>query len=134
MPELADQLQMHLVDKSKYENENDDYRWILTAIEILSHYVFAIPGCHKHKDFMEPAVKRLLEQFKERFGKYPNIVQFDDGGEFYNTKVLPFLKSKNICYFSTQLTSKKAAIIERFNRTLKQECGSFLTIKEINNG
>ena len=91
MPELADQLQMDLVDMSKYENENDDYRWILT-IEILSRYAFAIPIRRKHKDFMEPAVKRLLEHFKKRFEKYPNVLQFDDGGEFKNIKVLPLLK------------------------------------------
>ena len=92
---------------SKYENENDDYRWILTAIEILSRYAFAIPIRRKHKDFMEPAVKRLLEHFKKRFEKYPNVVQFDDGAEFKTIKVLPLLKSKNIRYFSTRLTSKK---------------------------
>ena len=43
----------------------------------------------------------------------------DEGGEFKNTRVLPFLKSKGITFFSTPLTSKKAAIIKRTNRTLK---------------
>ena len=74
---------------------------------------------------MEPAVAKLLEQFKTRFGKYPNVVQFDDGGEFYNTKVLPLLQSKNIRYFLTRLTSKKAALDKRFNRTLKTRMWKF---------
>ena len=35
---------------------------------------------------MTEAVKDLLEQFKSRFGKYPNVAQFDDGKEFYNVQ------------------------------------------------
>ena len=46
-------------------------------------------------------------------------MQSDDGGEFANTEVEPYLKGLSITYFSTRLTSKKAALVERFNRTLK---------------
>ena len=35
---LADQMQMDLVDMGKYANKNKGYRWILTAVEILSRY------------------------------------------------------------------------------------------------
>ena len=28
---------------------------------------------------MTKAVSDLLEEFKERFGKYPNVAQFDEG-------------------------------------------------------
>ena len=40
---LADQIQMDLVDTQKYSKENGGNRWILTSIEILSRYAFAIP-------------------------------------------------------------------------------------------
>ena len=66
---------------------------------------------------MTNAVDLLLENFKRRFGKYPNVVQFDEGKEFYNS-VRNLLKSHDVNYFSTQ-SDKKAAIVERFNRTLK---------------
>ena len=33
---LGEQLQMDLVDMSKYNDKNKGYRWILTSIEILS--------------------------------------------------------------------------------------------------
>ena len=99
VPSIGDQLQMDLVDMSKYENENDNYRWILTAIDVFSRYGFSLPVGRKHKEFMEPAVSNLLEQFKTKFGVYPNVVQFDDGGEFFNTKVLPLLQSKTFVTF-----------------------------------
>ena len=97
---------------SKYERENENHRWILTAIDIFSRYLFAVPLQRKHKDFTLVAVRRVLEQYEERFGKLPDLVQFDDGGEFRNTRVLPFLKEKGITYFSTCLASKKASVVQ----------------------
>ena len=67
---------------------------------------------------MTKAVELLLEKFKDKFGKYPNVVQFDEGKEFYNVGVRNLLKSHDVSYFSTQ-SDKKAAVVERFNRTLK---------------
>ena len=110
---------------SKYERENEDYRWILTATDVFSRYFFAIPLQRKHKDFTLVAVKRVLEQYEEKFGKLPDVVQFDDGGEFRNTQVLPFLEKEGVSYFSTRLTSKKASVVERANRTLKTRMWKF---------
>ena len=67
---------------------------------------------------MTKAVGILLENFKRKFEKYPNVVQFDEGKEFYNVGVRDLLKSHNVDYFSTQ-SDKKVAVVERFNRTLK---------------
>ena len=118
MKDLADQVQLDLVDMGKYGSKNKGYRWILTAVKILSRYAFAIPVHRKDSENMTKAVDLLLETFKERFGKYPNSVQFDEGKEFYNVGVTNLLKSLDVSYFSTK-SNKKAAIVERFNRTLK---------------
>ena len=67
---------------------------------------------------MTKAVNLLLDNFKTRFGKYPNVAQFDKGKKFYNVGVRDLLTSHNVDYFSTH-SDKKAAIVERFNRTLK---------------
>ena len=80
--DLADQVQLDLVNMRKYGNKNKGYRWILTAVEILRRYAFAIPVYRKDDNNMTKAGDLLLEKFKERFGKYPNSVQFDEGKEF----------------------------------------------------
>ena len=72
---LADQMQMDLADMEKYGNKNKGYRWILTAIEILSRFAFTIPVYRKDTKNMTKAVEILLENFKKRFGKYPSVVQ-----------------------------------------------------------
>lgn len=46
------------------------------------------------------------------------LAQFDDGMEFYNVGVKKLLKEHGVEYFSTK-SDKKAAVVERFNRTLK---------------
>ena len=76
---LADQMQMDLVDMGKYANKNKGYRWILTAVEILSRYAFAIPVYRKDVKYMTEAVRELIKNFKERFGEYPSVLQFDEG-------------------------------------------------------
>ena len=116
--DLADQVQLDLVDMGKYGSMNKGYRWILTAVEILSRYAFAIPVYRKDGESMTKSVNLLLKKFRERFGKYPNSVQFDEGKEFCNVGIRNVLKSHDVNYFSTK-SEKKAAIVERFNRTLK---------------
>ena len=122
--DLADQMQMDLVDMGKYGNKNKGYRWILTAVEILSRYAFAIP-VYKDTENMTKAVGLLLESFKKRFGKCPNFVQFDEGKEFYNVGVRDLLKSHDVNYFSTK-SDKKAVIVER--------CGNIFTAKGLTLG
>ena len=67
---LADQMQMDLVDMGNYGSKNKGYRWILTAIEILSRFAFTMPVYRKDIKNMTKAVDLLLENFKRRFGKY----------------------------------------------------------------
>ena len=55
---------------------------------------------------MTKAVVLLLDKFKTRFEKNPNVVQFDKGKEFYNVGVRDRLKSYNVNYFSTEVRQK----------------------------
>ena len=115
---LADQLQLDLVDMQKYGRKNKGNNWILTGVEILSRYAFAVPVYRKNTESITSAVDILLKRFKGRFGKYPTVIQFDEGKEFYNVGVKTLLKEHEVEYFSSR-SEKKAAIVERFNRTLK---------------
>ena len=109
---------MDLVNMGKYKNQNKGYYWISTSIEILSRYAFAIPVCRKNTTNMAKAVTELFRQFKESFGDYPQLAQFDNGKEFYNVGIKTLREKHNIEHFSTK-SNKKPAVVERFNRTLK---------------
>ena len=81
---------MDLFDMGKYKKDNVDMYWILTAIEILRRYVFAIPVYRKDTSNMTKTVTILLKQFKDRFGDYPKLAQFDDGKEFTTSVSRPY--------------------------------------------
>ena len=55
---LGEQLQMDLVDMSKY-----------TSIDILNRYAFTVPVHRKNATTMKEAVSNCLEQFRKHFGK-----------------------------------------------------------------
>jgi hypothetical protein len=68
-------------------------------------------------------VRQFNKQFKERYLK---TAQFDDGKEFYNVGVKTLLKDHDVHYFSTR-SFRKAALVERFNRTLKTRMWKYFT-------
>ncbi len=56
------------------------------------------------------------------------MAQFDEGKEFYNVGVRDLLTKHDIEYFSTN-SERKAAIVERFNRTLKSSMWKYFYSK-----
>lgn len=105
--------QADLIDMKNYSHINKGYNWLLTVIDNLSKYAWAIPLKRKTKTDLNAAFKKLFSE-----GRIPKNLHVDRGTEFYNSDVKPTLESKNINMYST-FSEMKASIIERFNRTLK---------------
>jgi len=113
VPGIDHTWQADLVDLSRYAEENDAYKFILTCIDVFSKYAWAIPLKNKNG-------KTVLEAFKKIFKKRKcKKLQVDKGSEFYNKDFLNFCKLNNISIYSTQ-SELKACIVERFNRTLRE--------------
>ena len=133
--DLGQQLQLDLVDMTKdRKHSNNGYRWILTSIEVLSRYAFTEPSKTKSGSDVADAMEKKLSKFKVRLGKYPDVVQFDDGNEFKNKNVNKLLDSLNIKHFRTLVKRKgkaffnrKAAVVEPLNRTLKTIMWKYFT-------
>ena len=107
------QFQADLVDMSKYVHENNGYKWMLTCMDCFSRYAWSIPVKTKSAENVLSAIKKV---FAER--KPSELFQTDQGKEFYNKPVSEYLKSLGIHHFSVY-SKQKAAMVERFNRTLK---------------
>ena len=111
--------QIDLVDMSAFEGENDGYRWILTTIDVFSRYASCVPVRRKFANFTRPAVEEFLSEYATHFGRDPELIQSDDGGEFVNQNVLSLFRERGITHYSTRLTGEKAALVERLNKSLK---------------
>lgn len=109
-----------LVDMSFTKEKNKPYVFILTVIDCFSKYAWAIPLKNKSADSIVEAFETL---FRERI---PQKVWVDQGSEFYNSKVERLFKKHNIEMYST-FGDHKSAIVERFNRTLKNNMFKYFT-------
>ena len=117
------QWQADLVEMGKFANENKQYKYMLTVIDIFSRYAYA--RALKNKSGPEVAAA-LKDIFKENEYITPRFIQTDQGKEFYNKHVIKLCKEYNIKLFSV-FTEQKSAIVERFNRTLKDRMYRYFT-------
>ena len=46
-------------------------------------------------------MERILDEFKDNFGDYPDLIQFDEGPEFLNPEVKKLLADREVHYFWT---------------------------------
>jgi hypothetical protein len=106
--------QIDLAEMQQYAGENDGYRYILVCINCFSKFVYTRPIKNKTGIEVTNAMKSILKDASYT----PTNLQSDQGKEFYNANFQALMKSYNINHYSTYST-KKAAIVERVIRTLK---------------
>ena len=117
------QWQADLIDVQPLKKENDQFRYLLTVIDIFSRYAFVVPIKNKSG----PVVKAAFESILDKSKRKPMKLQVDKGLEFKNLTFLNFLQEQGIEYFTTENDDIKAAIVERFNRTLKDRLWRYFT-------
>ena len=119
------QWQADLADMSSLAKDNDGYKFLLTVIDCFSKFAWAIPLKTKSGPSLLEAFKHLLEKAHPR---KPNRLQTDKGKEFVNKLVQDYLKQNAIHHFTSE-SDQKAAMVERFNRTLKSRMWKYFTAK-----
>ena len=121
---IDEQWQTDLCDMQQLSRYNRGYKYILTVIDILSRYAWARPLKTKQG-------KEVTKAFKDIFRKdnrIPKRIQADQGSEFFNRELKRLFQSHNIELFSVK-SAYKAALVERWNRTLKTKLWKFFTAK-----
>lgn len=111
---LHDLWQADLVEMIPYATMNRGYKYLLTVINCCSKFAWAEPLKSKSGKDVTEAMKRVLSRAR----KAPKNLQVDQGSEFYNYQFEALLREYGTRLYSSYST-KKASIIERFNRTLK---------------
>ncbi|XP_067211747.1 uncharacterized protein [Linepithema humile] len=96
--------QADIVEMRPYSRSNGDYNYILTVIDVLSKYAWAMPL--KTKGGIETS-KALSAIFRERI---PKNLQTDHGKEFYNRDFQNLVKKHGINHYSTYSVMKASWI------------------------
>ena len=113
-----EQWQMDLVDMQKLRRWNQGNNYLLTVIDVLSKYAWAVPIRSKSSTEMIRGLEKIRRQASPR---RPLRVQTDQGKEFLNKKVQAWFKQQGWHHFYAYGDSK-ASVVERWHRTLKQAC------------
>ncbi len=117
------QWQADLADVHAIAKHNDNIRYILTAIDCFSKFAWAVPVARKNATDMVLALTELLRQSRPRV---PLKLHTDKGKEFFNKNVKVFLAKRKVHLFASD-SDMKAAMVERFNRTLKTKMWRYFT-------
>lgn len=119
---IDDVWEADLIDLQKFKSYNDDVSYLLTVIDVVSKYAWVEPLTDKSGQNVRQAFERIFDQ-----GRKPRLLQTDRGKEFVADTVQNLLKEKDISYRAVRNPDIKAAIVERFNRTLKERMWRFFT-------
>jgi hypothetical protein len=112
---IDDVWQIDLVEMKPYSQNNTGHKYILTVIDVLSKFAWAVPVRDKKAQSVTAAMRKVLQDSAPR---RPANIQSDLGREFYNKKFQSLMEEYEINHYSTY-THLKATIVERLNRTLK---------------
>jgi len=120
--EYDDLWQADIIEMRPYSGFNRGHHYILTVIDVLSKYAWTVPL--KSKGGSETAV---IVEIIRASGRCPKNLQTDMEKEFYNIDVQKILKKHEVNHYSTYSTLK-ASVVERFNRTLKNNMWKIFTL------
>jgi len=100
----------------EWSKENKGYRYMLNVVDVFSKYAWSIPLKDKTGITTLNAFKQIVQSSKRK----PKHIWVDKGKEFYNKHIDEWIKENNIVRYSTY-GEHKSAVVERFNRILKNE-------------
>ena len=113
----GERLAVDLVDMQKYNDNNEGYNFILTAIDYFSRKVWA----KALKDKKSQTVRDGLASIFEEMTITPHILQSDNGREFKNYNSINWLKEQNIKpIFTLSYAPESNGLIENFNKQLRR--------------
>lgn len=115
-----------LIELESLKSYNDGYSYLLVVIDVLSKFAWVRPLKNKTSLSVTKAFEDILSTSNNR---KPILFQTDAGKEFIGAPMQSYLKSQDIKYRTTRNPDIKAAIVERFNRTLKERIWRYFTHK-----
>ena len=121
---IGDLYQADLVDMSNVSRYNDSFRYLLTCIDVFTKKAWVMPLLSKSARHVTEAFEKILAS-----GGKCLMLQTDKGTEFLNGTFQSMLKRHDIHFYTSENEDIKAAVVERFNRTLKTKMYRYFTYK-----
>nr|XP_012216150.1 PREDICTED: uncharacterized protein LOC105668351 [Linepithema humile] len=123
---IDDLWEADLIELRNLKSYNEGYSYLLVIIDVLSKYVWVEPLHDKTSNSVMRAFQNVLSRSNSRA---PVYLQTDKGKEFVGRSLQKFLEENDIRFHVARNPDVKAAIVERFNRTLKERMWRYFTHK-----
>lgn len=123
---IDDLWEMDLMDMQKFSRNNKGNRYIIAVIDCFSRFAWCVPIKRK----IPSEIIRAFDIIFSTTSRRPVKIQSDKGREFVNRAVKNYFTEKEIEFFTTRDPATKAAICERFIRTMKSIIYKFFTHTE----
>lgn len=121
---IDDLWEADLIDVRNIRRFNAGFTYILVVIDVLSKMAWVEPLRDKSCATVTKAFEVILERAN---GRIPVCLQTDKGREFIGGALQQFLKSRDIRFRTASSPDVKCAVVERFNRTLKERMWRYFT-------
>ena len=120
---VNDVIQADLIDLQSFAKYNDGQRYALVVIDVFGKKGYGRAIRSKSAKHVAPALESILDQLFPT----PNFCQTDRGVEFLNHDVQTLFRERNIKHYWTMNDEIKAAVVERWIRTLKSKIYKYFT-------
>lgn len=116
-----EQIQIDLIDLSRYSKDNNGYKYLLTAIDVFSKKAHIVPIKTKQTKSAVEGIKKVIKILGR-----PRTVLCDRGNEFVGKMMKKYLESIGIKLMHVY-SEHKASVVERFHRTLMSRLSRYWT-------
>uniref|UniRef100_T1IQ63 Integrase catalytic domain-containing protein n=1 Tax=Strigamia maritima TaxID=126957 RepID=T1IQ63_STRMM len=120
---INSKMQADLVEIGSLSKYNDNMRFIITAIDVLSRKAYAEPISAKSSKVVLEGFDKILKRVT---GPKIQKLQTDHGSEWFNKDFQQYLKQR-IHHFATENFDTKSTIVERFNREIQSKIHKWIT-------
>ncbi len=117
--------QADMVDLRSMAKYNKQHTFLLTVIDVLSKYGWAVPVKNKKPETVAVAFEQILKSSGRKCWR----LMTDKGREFSGKPFQELMKKYDIHFFTANSPDVKAPNVERFNRTLKAKLWKHFTLK-----
>ncbi len=115
-----------LLSMQSLSAQNDQFSWILTAIDVFSKYTFCEPLKTKTSQEVTEAFRRILVRARKEGRRFFQL-RSDMGGEYKNFRFQKLMREFSIQHFFSYNQEVKSGMAERLQRTLKLRLSRIMT-------
>jgi len=126
---LLDVWEADLVDVQAFSKFNDNYKYLLTVIDVFSKFLHIVPLKSKMGTSVTLAFQSILKdpKYSKPVQRRPIWVRTDKGKEFLNKHFQDMLKHEDIQFQVCRNPDVKCSIVERAQRTVRDRLYRYFT-------